>query len=95
MKRIRQYYNLVLSFIRHLVIGERYYTELEVALFISKMQHEMAQEIIGNRSGCARIIPLNYFQDNGKYGKINVYELLSKHYEEIENGIQDKDYELR
>ena len=55
----------------------------------------MAQEIIGNRSGCARIIPLNYFQDNGKYGKINVYELLSKHYEEIENGIQDKDYELR
>lgn len=63
MKRIKQYYNLVLSFIRHLVIGEHYYTELEVALLISKMQHEMAQEIIGNRIGCARIIPLNYYQN--------------------------------
>lgn len=83
MKRIRQYYNLVLSFIRHLVIGERYYTELEVALLISRMQHEMAQELIGNRSGRGRIIPLNYFQDNGKYGKINVYELLSKYHESI------------
>lgn len=80
MKRIKQWYNLVLSFIRRLLIGERYYTELEVALFIAKMQHEMAQEVIGNRSGCARIIPLNYFQDNGKYGKINVYELLSEYH---------------
>ncbi len=61
------------EFIIRLFIG-RYFTELEVKKVLSKMQFDMAQNIISSTRG-KPIIPLNYWRENnGKYDT-NLYDL--------------------
>lgn len=74
MKRLSLIWNNFKAYIVCVLIG-RYYTELEVAKIVADMQYDMSQQIINpNRKV---IIPLNYFQENGKYDT-NFYQLLDK-----------------
>jgi len=70
INKLAQFKQWILS----IVIG-RYYTEKEIKEILSKMQYEMAQEIIGNRQGEKPIVPIDFWMENGKYDT-NLYNDL-------------------
>lgn len=73
MKQIKLKLRKIKSFFIHLIIGGRYFTENEVKDVLSKMQYDMAQNIIKSSEFQKTIIPLDYWiENNGKYNT-NLY----------------------